>query len=186
VVHDNLLGIEVENSRNCAVIGNDAHDNTFGIFVDILPFLQSSTQDATLVAFNSVNHNVRDNTGDPGDFLGMLPPGIGILIAGGDRTTVLSNQVRKNSFAGIAVVSLCLAFQLQNPDEPCPQLDVDPDSDGNRILGNKVLENGTLPVPPPFDQMEADLFWDGTGKGNCWSGNAFATSIPSPLPACAK
>jgi len=186
VVKRNLLGIEVENSRNCAVIGNDAHKNTFGIFVDILPFLQSGTQDGTLVAFNSVNHNDRENTGEPGDFLGILPPGIGILIAGGDRTTVLSNQVRDNSFAGIAVVSLCLAFQLQNPGEACPQLDVDPDSDGNRILGNKVVGNGTLPVPPPFDQMEADLFWDGSGSGNCWSANAFKTSIPSPLPACAK
>ncbi len=168
------------------MIGNDAYKNTFGIFVDILPFLQSSTQDATLVAFNSVDRNDRENTGEPGDFLGLLPPGIGILVAGGDRTTVLFNQVRDNSFAGIAVVSLCLAFQLQNPGEPCPQLDVNPDPDGNRILGNKVTGNGTLVVPPPFDQMEADLFWDGTGNGNCWSGNAFTKSIPSPLPACAK
>jgi parallel beta-helix repeat protein len=186
LVHHNLLGIEVENSRNCAVIGNDAHHNTFGIFVDILPFLQSKTQDATLVAFNSVHENHRDNTAEPDELLGLLPPGIGILIAGGDRTTVLMNQVSDNAFAGIAVVSLCLAFQLQNPGEQCPQLDVDPDADGNRILGNKLQGNATLPVPFPFDQMEADLFWDGTGDGNCWSGNAFTTSIPSLLPACAK
>jgi len=184
VVHDNLLGIEVENSRNCAVIGNDAYQNTFGIFVDILPFLQSKTQDATLVAFNSVHDSLLSNAADPEELLGMLPPGIGILIAGGDRTTVMMNHVTRNAFTGIAVVSLCLASAIQGQE--CPQLDVDPDSDGNRIVGNKVLENGKLPVPPPFDQMEADLFWDGTGKGNCWSGNVFTTSIPSPLPACAK
>ncbi|MGE5715214.1 MAG: NosD domain-containing protein, partial [Acidobacteriota bacterium] len=36
-VHDNLLGIEVENSRHCAVTANEVYGNTFGIFVDILP-----------------------------------------------------------------------------------------------------------------------------------------------------
>jgi parallel beta-helix repeat protein len=190
VVHHNLLGIEVENSRNCAVIGNDAHDNTFGIFVDILPALQSKTQEATLVAFNSVHENNQGNPLQPTELLGLLPPGIGILIAGGDRTTVLMNHVRDNGFVGVAIVSLCLAFQLQFPGQPCPQLDVDPDPDGNRILGNKLFRNGTAPLPPPFDQvpglnqMKADLFWDGSGHGNCWAGNAFTTSTPSPLPAC--
>jgi parallel beta-helix repeat protein len=185
VVHDNLLGIEVENSRNCAVIGNDAYQNTFGIFVDILPDLQSKTQDATLVAFNTVDDSLLTNAARPPDLLGLLPPGIGILIAGGDRTTVLMNRVTANAFAGIAVVSLCLASQLQN--EACPQ-DVDPFPDGNRILGNKVVGNGTLPgVPPPLDQFEADLVWDGTGEGNCWSANTFTTtSSPLPLPSCAK
>jgi parallel beta-helix repeat protein len=185
VVHDNLLGIEVENSRNCAVVANDAYQNTFGIFVDILPDLQSKTQDATLVAFNTVEDSLVTNAAEPPDLLGLLPPGIGILIAGGDRTTVLTNRVTNNAFAGIAVVSLCLASELQN--EPCPQ-DVDPFPDGNRILGNKVVGNGTLlGVPPPLDQFEADLVWDGTGDGNCWSANTFSTtSSPLPLPACAK
>jgi len=100
VVHDNLLGIEVENSGRCAVIGNHAYGNTMGIFVDILPFLQRGTQEETLVAFNSVHDNNRPNTADPQDLLGILPTGIGILVAGGKSTTVLMNDVRKNGFFG--------------------------------------------------------------------------------------
>lgn len=36
-VHDNLVGIEVQNSRNCAVIANDIYRNAVGLFVDIMP-----------------------------------------------------------------------------------------------------------------------------------------------------
>ncbi|HET7826871.1 MAG TPA: NosD domain-containing protein, partial [Anaeromyxobacter sp.] len=50
VAHDNELGLEIENSRNCAAIGNQVFGNTLGLFVDILPFLERKTQEATLVA----------------------------------------------------------------------------------------------------------------------------------------
>ena len=35
-----------------------------------------------------------------------------------------------------------------------------------------------------IDALRADLIWDGSGTGNCWSGNRFATSTPPELPAC--
>jgi len=184
VVHDNLLGIEVENSGRCAVIGNHAYGNTMGIFVDILPFLQRGTQEDTLVAFNSVHDNNRPNTADPQDLLGILPTGIGILVAGGKSTTVLMNDVRKNGFAGIAVSSLCLGLALQG--QGCEGLGIDPDPVNDRILANRLVENGTVPLPdlPFFDALRADLIWDGSGTGNCWSGNRLATSTPPDLPAC--
>jgi hypothetical protein len=33
-------------------------------------------------------------------------------------------------------------------------------------------------------RFAVDLAWDGTGVGNCWSGNVFATSFPPDLPTC--
>jgi len=183
VVHDNLLGIEVENSGRCAVIGNHAYGNTMGIFVDILPFLQRGTQEDTLVAFNSVRDNNRPNTAEPDELLGILPKGIGILVAGGRRTTVLMNDVRNNGFAGIAVSSLCLGLALQG--QGCDGLGIDPDPVNDRILANRLIENGTVPLANPFfEALRADLIWDGSGTGNCWSGNRFATSTPPELPAC--
>jgi parallel beta-helix repeat protein len=183
LVHDNLLGIEVENSRHCAVIGNEARDNTLGLFVDILPFLERKTQEATLVTFNSVHDNNRPNTASPDDILGVLPSGLGVLMAGGHGTTVIANDVRNNGFTGIAVSSLCLGLALQGND--CSGLDIDPDPVNNRIIGNKVLNNGTVPQPNPFfDALRADLIWDGSGTGNCWSRNRIATSTPPQLPSC--
>jgi hypothetical protein len=63
-------------------------------------------------------------------------------------------------------------------------VDIDPLSDGNRIIGNVVKGNGTQPVDSPLDVFRADLSWDGTGTGNCWKGNAFGSSVPPELPAC--
>lgn len=182
-VHDNLLGIEVENSRHCAVTANEVYGNTFGIFVDILPFLERNTQESTFVAFNRVLDNNRANTGEPGDLLAALPPGIGILLAGADSTTVSANTVTGNQYVGVAVVSLCLAFALQG--QPCEGLDIEPNSDRNRIVGNVVLGNATVPLPDPLlDSLRADLAWDGSGTDNCWKSNTFATSVPPGLPVC--
>lgn len=181
-VHDSLLGIEIENSSRCRVVGNDVRHNTFGIFVDILPFLERKTQTDTLVALNHVRDNIRANSAEPDDILAAIPAGIGVLIVGGDTTTVAGNQVTGNPFSGITVANLCLGLALQG--EPCT-VDVDPFSDGNRVVGNAVRGNGTVPTGvPELDALRADLSWDGTGTGNCWSRNAFDTSAPSPLPAC--
>ncbi len=181
--HDNLLGIEVENSRHCAVVGNEVTGNTFGLFVDILPFLERGTQETTLVARNRVFGNNRPNTAEPGDLLSFLPPGIGILLAGADTTRVSDNTVFENDFVGIGVVSLCTGLALSGT--PCAGLDIDPNPDGNRIVGNSVTGNGTVPTGiPALDALRADLAWDGTGSGNCWKSNSFATSVPPALPAC--
>lgn len=182
VATGNELGIEIENSRNCAAVGNQVFGNTMGLFVDILPFLERTTQEATLVVGNSVRDNNRPNTADPADLLGVLPPGLGILVAGGRATTVAGNEVTGNGFAGIAVVSLCLGLALQGAG--CDGLDIDPNPVDDRVIGNQVLGNGTALLPPPFDGLAADLVWDGSGSNDCWSGNRFGTSVPPQLPAC--
>ena len=93
------------------------------------------------------------------------------------------NDVRNNGFAGIAVSSLCLGLALQG--QGCDGLGIDPDPVNDRILANRLIENGTVPLANPFfEALRADLIWDGSGTGNCWSGNRFATSTPPELPAC--
>lgn len=181
-VHENLLGIEVENSRNCSVTGNEVYGNTLGILVDLLPFLGTKTQENTLVSLNEVHDNNRPNTAEPDDILGVFPSGIGILLAAADTTTVRKNIVTGNQFSGVGVVSLCLALTLLG--QSCDAVDVDPFPDGNRIIGNVVKGNGTLSIPSALDAFRADLSWDGTGTGNCWKGNAFGTSVPAALPSC--
>jgi parallel beta-helix repeat protein len=180
---NNLIGLEVENSRNCAVLANEVSNNTLGILVDVLPFLVKHTQETTLVAYNRVHDNNKVNTADPTDLTALLPSGTGILVLGGQTATVAFNKVEGNGFTGIAEASLCLLLALQG--SPCTGLDVDPDPNGNRIISNELEENGTVLQPNPFfDALRADLIWDGSGAGNCWSHNQFTTSVPAPLPAC--
>jgi parallel beta-helix repeat protein len=183
---NNLLGLEVENSRDCAVMGNELKGNTLGIIVDLNFDKVLLTAERTLVAFNSVHDNNRTNTAEPGDIIAVLPPGIGILVSSADATTVTLNDVQSNNFAGIAVVSICLGLALQGqPPELCGALGIEPNPDDNRIMLNRVVGNGTVPTGfPPLDALLGDLIWDGSGTGNCWSHNQFNTSVPSPLPSC--
>jgi parallel beta-helix repeat protein len=184
-VHHNLLGIEVENSASCNVVANRVHDNSFGIFVDLLPFLERNRQEGTSIEGNQVYNNNRPNTAEPDDLLGLLPPGIGLLLTGADKTIVSGNAITGNQYAGIGVTSVCLAFALQGL--PCAGLDIEPNPDGNRFTGNLVLGNGSVPIDNPLlDALRGDLVWDGTGTGNCWQGNAYATAVPPTLPACGR
>src|SRR5262249_51178997 len=155
---NNLIGIEVENSRNVAVIENQSSNNTIGIFVDVLFGKIDLSQETTVVAYNDVHDNYRPNTSDPDDITAIFPPGI--LLVGADTTTVTENDVTKNGFAGIAVSSLCLAFTLRG--EECPPLDVDPNPDHNRIARNRSTGNGKMSNGNPvLDTFRGDLVWDG-------------------------
>jgi parallel beta-helix repeat protein len=182
-VHDSLIGIEIENSRNCSVSGNEVYGNTLGVLVDLLPFLQATVQQNTVVSFNEVHDNNRPNTAAPGDLPGVFPPGIGILLIGADTTTIRKNILTGNQFVGVGVASLCLPLSLLG--QPCDGLGIDPQPDGNRVTGNVARGNGTQPAPDPIlDAFRADLSWDGSGNANCWKANTFGTSVPPQLPAC--
>ena len=47
------------------------------------------------------------------------------------------------------------------------------------------LGAGDFSFNPFFESMKGDLIWDGSGSGNCWSGNTFTpTAASAQLPAC--
>ena len=99
-----------------------------------------------------------------------------------DDNVVVSNRVTGNDSYGIAVADICLAQNL--PAEVCGSLDIDPDPDRNRIVGNRVTGNGGSPAPALPPVFAVDLASDGSGEGNCWARNVFGTSFPDPLPPC--
>ena len=188
-VHDSLLGIEVQNSQASAVIANNVHDNTLGILVDVQEGHIIKTQTSTTVNSNQVYNNNRANTAEPGDVIAVLPAGIGILLVGGDSGVVTQNTVVANQFAGIGVVSLCLAFQLEG--QGCAGLDVNPLPTNNHVQDNVAQGNGTVALGNQLDAFRGDLVWDGTGTGNCWADNTYGTGVPSNglgtgavLPVC--
>ncbi|MFQ5668008.1 MAG: NosD domain-containing protein [Candidatus Binatia bacterium] len=185
-VHDSLIGIEVENSRDCMVKRNLAFTNTVGILVDLLPGLLKATEERIQVDSNVIAANNRANTGTPGDITSFIPAGTGILLLAPDTTTVQKNVVSENDFAGIAVASFCTALAIMSPGEPCANLGIDPNPDGDQIIKNTLRNNGTAPDPSsPVAALAADLVWDTLGTDNCWGDNVFSTTFPDTgLPAC--
>jgi cytochrome c peroxidase len=176
-VHDNVTGIEIENSTNALVEENYAHHNTAGILVFLLPNNPSKVGRDTRVLRNRVFANNHPNFGDPTAIVSKVPPGTGIFIMGADRTEVAGNDIRGNDSVGIAVVSLAIAFP------PGATFDVGPIPEENRIHDNVLAENGRSPAPAVKEiaGRGVDLLWDGSGWSNTWH-QPGATRFPPLLP----
>jgi parallel beta-helix repeat protein len=180
---DNVSGYEIENSSHVRADHNVATGNTGGILSFALPGLDVKANTTNQIDHNRVRANDRRNTClEPEDEVCKVPPGTGILVLSADRNRVEANRVERNRSVGIAVASYCVVLGL-TPAQ-CAALDIDSNPDFNRIAFNRALHNGLNPdpsVPAPFT---VDLAWDGTGTGNCWSGNVAGTIFPPSLPAC--
>lgn len=181
VVFGNVVGIEASNSSDIKLLANDAHDNTNGILVVLLPGRLIKTASDILVSGNEVTGNNRPNFAAPGDVVAAVPAGTGILIVGADRVRAENNRVTGHDFIGLGVgSSLILALLSNTPPEAFA--DIEPNPDGVEIRNNVVTENGTQ-SPIPF-LPAVDLLWDGAGVGNCWWGNTFGSAAPPSLPSC--
>jgi len=178
----NVNGLEVENSSNVRVTNNQAYDNVCGILIDLLPQKEIKTASNIYVAGNNVFKNNHENFGEEGSLESVVPPGLGILVLGADQTTVENNTVTGNNFSGITVFSTLVLVALGGIT--AEEIDVEPNPDGTRIIGNVVQKNGANPPVLDIPLPGVDLLWDGSGTDNCWSNNKFKTSYPSPLPAC--
>ena len=183
IVFANVNGLEIENCSNVRASNNKAYDNVCGILVVLLPGLTTKTSSDIVVNENLVYANNHINFAEVGGgFEVFVPSGSGILLVGVDNVTVKNNVIKDNNFVGVATVSSLLLGAIAGlPPEAFA--DIEPNSDGTQIKNNKLTNNGSAP-PVGIPLPGVDLLWDGTGLNNCWSGNQFSNSYPSPLPVC--
>ena len=181
LAHGNVVGIEASNSTGVKLLANEARDNSNGILVVLLPGRAITTSSDILVAGNTLYANNRPNFAAPGDIVAAVPAGTGLLVVGADRVTVEDNTVTGHDFIGIGVGSTLILGAIAGlPPEAFA--DIEPNPDGVQVRRNTATGNGTaspFPFLPP-----ADLLWDGTGTGNCWTANVAGTLVPVTLPAC--
>jgi hypothetical protein len=103
-----------------------------------------------------------------------VPTGVGIVNLGSDHVVVRSNRVLGNDSLGVIV--------LQNLFGPVDAR-IEPDPDFNQVRGNVILQNGQSPDPVRAITPGADIVYDGTGSGNCFADNVFATEFPAGITA---
>ncbi|HYG52553.1 MAG TPA: right-handed parallel beta-helix repeat-containing protein, partial [Flavobacteriales bacterium] len=176
-MYGNVIGLEVENSSTIVMEKNQSFDNTVGIMCLLVPG-RTVTQSANIVlAKNQVRDNNRINFSAPPEQESVLPSGLGILILGTDHTVIRDNHVTGNKFAGIATLSSLIMAQLAGIPEAY-FAGINPNPDHLRVIGNQVKNNGYAP-PANLPLPGADLLWDGSGTGNCWSKNLYIVSFPS-------
>jgi parallel beta-helix repeat protein len=183
VARDNVSGFEIENSTGVRLDHNLATGNTGGILSFALPFLDVSVNADNVIEHNEVRENNRPNTClEPGDVVCQVYSGSGILVVAADRNVIRHNDITGNHSLGIGVANFCVSVGI--PPEDCAALDIEPNSDDNRVIANDLSANGTDPDPTLPPVFAVDLAWDGTGTDNCWSGNVAGTMFPPQLPAC--
>jgi parallel beta-helix repeat protein len=173
VASDNVAGFELENSVRSVLDHNTSFHNTAGILEFIIPGNPHERSRNNIVKENLVQDNNRPNKCSvPSDPICLVPPGVGIALAGGSHNVNLRNRVIGNKTFGILVADVCTAFQI--PPSQCATLGFNPLPRDTRTERNVALQNGT------------DLVWTANGHGNCWFKNRARTSMPRSLPKCAS
>ena len=166
--YGNVIGWSGTNMRYVTISGSRFYNNGTGIVPNTLDSEKYAPPTDNVISGNRVFWNNFDYyLGAPfkvekGAIDVPYPVGVGILLYGGHDNTVQSNDVFGNYLVGVAGIQ---AITLK---EPALQTLV-----GNTVKDNRMGLNGT-------DLNGYDLYYDGDGSGNCFSGNS---GVASMVPA---
>jgi len=178
LTYGNVIGIELENTVNGEVYNNYAHDNTIGIFIDLLPQLPSKVSLNTKVYNNISENNNGENFGKPGTAVSLIPPGTGMLILAADHVEVYGNEFRGNKTVGLAIFNLTIGFSEE-------EIDVGPNPEHNYAHDN-IYENNGYDADVFVRNMLGggfDIIWDTSGVNNRFDEPNAKTSFPPVLPS---
>ncbi len=164
IAEANVAGIEIENSRNAVVEGNIATRNTGGILVFDLPNLPVMGGGNVVIRNNLVVGNDEPNFAPPGNIVGGVLKGTGVLVMANDGVWIENNILTDNSTSDVMVVTYP---QPYDDDTYNPYA-------RNVVIGQNVYaRSGT---DPQFDGREMLLaafggalppvLWDGLAEGD--------------------
>lgn len=176
------IGLEITVSNNVLAMFNNIHDNTVGVGLFHPNAAGNPPQPVMknwVIAFNNIHDNNLPNPAPVGSFQAGVPPGVGVLMLGVSDHVVSGNLVEGNDFVGIGLLGWCTATSLGDPSRNCindPPL-ADPSSNNNRIVGNRLRNNGANPPPLPLPGVDIlylqtpPPFGPEPGTGNCFKHN---------------
>jgi Pectinesterase len=172
--YENVLGYSGTNSKYLVIKDSAFYNNGIGLVPNTLdsePF--EPTGDSTIrhndIFWNNFNYflpasevkTVSNGLGSVGDLTLQYPTGIGVALFGADGWTVKDNNIFGNFMWGLAEFS-----------DPFNE-GLDAVSQNNQVLNNAMGKDGT-------DTNGLYDFWvDGSGGGNCFSGNDSSTFAPT-------
>ena len=177
VATGHTIGIDIEASDHVDLHHNLATRNAIGAVAQVVPGLSRTTTQDTVIDHNIfTGNNAANPSTDPNDFLTRLPNGLGLLIVATDHTTTKHNIITDNQTAGMAVVQLPPDIAALDPRvNPYPT---------NLAVTNNIITRNAFHPDPTNTGPAADIVWDGSGTGNCWSRNITGSTAPTTLPTC--
>ena len=154
-VHDNVAGIEIENSTDAMVTDNLSENNTGGILVFDLPELPKKNGMRCKVANNKIINNNTQNFGVKGTTVSEIPAGTGIIAMATNFCDIANNEISGQNTIGISVVSY---LSLQKPFKDSIY---DPYCGGITVHDNKITRGtGSPDNTVTFGQLFIAIFGD--------------------------
>ena len=159
----NVAGIEIENCYNADVYNNLATHNTGGILIFDMPNLPQQGGHNVRVFNNKSVDNDTPNFAPPGNIVGTVPTGSGLIIMANRNVEVFDNE-----FSGNGTFNISVTAYMAGPDEkvdpnyyPYPEAlyihDNPFGTGGYKPMG--IL--GMLAVQAAKSPTLGDIMWDG-------------------------
>ncbi|NLT05988.1 MAG: hypothetical protein GXY03_06730 [Solirubrobacterales bacterium] len=165
--HTNVLGFSGTNMRYVTIKNSDFFNNGSGIVPNALDSEKFPPPDENVISGNRIFwNNFNYYAGAPFTIpasgpagLAGYPIGVGVLLFGSQNTTVENNQIFGNWLAGFGALQQIQLFL--SDDEKLKEASI---LRGNTIRNNQFGLDGR-------DLNGRDMFYDGSGTTNCFSGN---------------
>ncbi|MEX0298320.1 MAG: parallel beta-helix domain-containing protein [Kordiimonas sp.] len=159
----NVAGIEIENSYYADVHDNIATHNTGGILIFDLPNLPQKGGHSVRVYNNKSILNDVANFAPPGNIVGTVPRGTGIMVMANRDVEVFGNEIGDNPTVNVLIATYPREF-----DDP----DYNPFARNVYVHGNTYGKGGYEPdtlvaelVQPKTGLPIPDIVWDGAVDG---------------------
>jgi parallel beta-helix repeat protein len=109
---ENVAGIEIENSTDAEVYGNEAYNNTGGILVFDLPDLKIKKGSNCKVHDNVIRENNQENFAPKGNIVAKVPQGTGVLLLASTNVELYNNKIINNRTIPTGIISY---YITENP-----------------------------------------------------------------------
>lgn len=184
-VHDNVAGLEIENTRNGEVYKNVAKNNTGGMMIFDMPDLPQANGDKIKFYDNLMENNNGENFAPKGMVVSTIPPGAGMFIMSHSNIEVKNNVYRGHKTFGISVNSWLFTgvpFKSKEFDPYCTNIDIhDNVFEGTGGEIDQTTDNGKLLHAvlggSPVDIVIDGIFKPGEPLSYCFKNNGEVTFV---------
>lgn len=104
-VHDNVAGIEVENSQFVDVYENECYNNTGGILAFNLPDLAEKNGHSVRIFKNKIHDNNLANFAPLGGTVAIVPAGTGFFVMAMNNVEIFDNEFSNNKTSHCGIIS---------------------------------------------------------------------------------
>jgi parallel beta-helix repeat protein len=166
-VHNNVAGLEIENTITGEVYNNVAKNNTGGMLIFDMPDLPQANGDKIKFYNNTMEGNNGENFAPEGMVVSSIPPGSGMIIMAHSNIEMHDNIIKNHKTLGVAVNSWLftgLPYESEEYDPFCSNIHIhDNEISGNVGPPDNTTDYGRL-LTAVLGGQSVDIITDGIFK----------------------